>query len=156
MSITMNKFVSIMLLCALCACSSSPSKDLVPPSILPVEDRSCPLNCQQFVRGTAIPFCCAFSDNKELGAFNIEVHNNFDHHTHGTEAGECKQDPVKKPVNPWVFNQDYKIPSGETYYEAEFWLDIPEDVDPGEYHFMIRVTDASGWQQLRSVSIRLN
>ena len=53
-------------------------------------------------------------------------------------------------------NSEYKIPSGETYYEAEFWLDIPEDVDPGEYHFMIRVTDASGWQQLRSVSIRLD
>jgi len=29
------------------------------------------------------------------------------------------------------------------------------DIDPGEYHFMIRVTDASGWQQLRSVAIHI-
>ena len=92
----------------------------------------------------------------ELGSFNLEVHNNFDHHTHSTEAGECRQDPVKQPVNPWIFNQDYPIPAGETVYEANLRIPIPADVDPGEYHFMIRVTDASGWQQLRSVSIRIS
>ena len=50
----------------------------------------------------------------------------------------------------------YNTPSSrEKRHEASLRIPIPEDVDLGEYHFMIRVTDASGWQQLRSVSIRL-
>lgn len=153
--ITMNKkLLSILLLCALGACSS-PFKDLVPPEILPAGDAASPQNCQVFTCGGVLPFSYAFSDDVELGSFNLEVHNNFDHHTHSTEAGECEQDPVKQPVNPWIFNKDYKIPSGSTVYEASFQIPIPEDVDPGEYHFMIRVTDASGWQSLKSVSIRI-
>ena len=102
-----------------------------------------------------MPFAYAFGDNVELGSYNLEIHNNFDHHTHSTEAGECRQDPVKQPVNPWIYNQDFPIPHNLDYYEAEVNIPIPEDIDPGEYHFMIRVTDASGWQELRSVSIRI-
>jgi len=156
-TITMNKTISILiLLCALCACSSSTEeKDLTPPEILPVGDYASPLNCQEFPRGGQLPFAYVFSDDIELGAFNLEIHNNFDHHTHSTEAGECRHDPVKQPVNPWIFNKDYPIPKGVTSYEADFSIPIPEDIDPGEYHFMIRVTDASGWQQLRSVGIRI-
>lgn len=138
------------------ACSSPLEKDTTPPQILPQGgDYASPLNCQQFERGSVLPFAYAFTDDTELGAFNLELHNNFDHHTHSTEAGDCKQDPVKTPVNPWVFNKDYSIPSGKTYYEATVSIPIPEDIDPGEYHFMIRVTDTSGWQELKSVSIRI-
>ena len=158
MSIMKNShLISSLLLCALCACSSpSGEKDLVPPEIFPGGEFTSPLNCQEFPRGGFLPFSSVFSDDVELGSFNLEVHNNFDHHTHSTEAGECRQDPVKQPVKPWIFNQDYRIPAGETVYEANLRIPIPADVDPGEYHFMIRVTDASGWQQLRSVSIRIS
>ncbi|MCR5519167.1 MAG: DUF4625 domain-containing protein [Bacteroidales bacterium] len=152
----MNRYLSIFLLCALCACSSSSGeKDLVPPEILPVEEYISPTNCQEYPLGTFLPVACLFTDDVELGSFNLEVHNNFDHHTHGTEAGECRQDPKKDPVNPWIYNKDYKIPAGQSSYEVDLKIPIPEDVDLGEYHFMIRLTDASGWQQLRSVSIRL-
>ena len=158
MSIMKNShLISSLLLCALCACSSpSGEKDLVPPEIFPGGEFTSPLNCQEFPRGGVLPFSYVFSDDVELGSFNLEVHNNFDHHTHSTEAGECRQDPVKQPVHPWIFNQDYRIPAGNTTYEADLRIPIPADVDPGEYHFMIRVTDASGWQQLRSVSIRIS
>ncbi len=152
-----SKLFPSLLLCALCACSSpSSEKERVPPEIFPGGEFTSPLNCQEFPRGGFLPFSYVFSDDVELGSFNLEVHNNFDHHTHSTEAGECRQDPVKQPVNPWIFNQDYPIPAGETVYEANLRIPIPADVDPGEYHFMIRVTDASGWQQLRSVSIRIS
>lgn len=152
-----NQAISFLLLCALCACSGpSGDKDLVPPEIFPSGEVTSPLNCQEFPRGGVLPFSYVFSDDVELGSFNLEVHNNFDHHTHSTEAGECRQYPVKQPVHPWIFNQDYPIPAGSTVYEADLRIPIPEDIDPGEYHFMIRVTDASGWQQLRSVSIRIS
>lgn len=151
-----KNLLKTLLLCALCACgSTSKEQDKVPPEILPHGDYASPLNCQQFQRGGVLPFAYAFGDNVELGSFNLEIHNNFDHHTHSTEAGECKPDPVKNPVNPWIYNQDFPIPDNLDYYEAEIDIPIPADIDPGEYHFMIRVTDASGWQELRSVSIRI-
>ena len=51
-----------------------------------------------------------FTDNAELGSYSINIHNNFDHHSHSTEVEECNMDPVKEPVNPYVFIQDYDIP----------------------------------------------
>jgi len=114
-----------------------------------------PIDCQQYRRGETIPFRYTFTDNVELGSFNIEIHNNFDHHTHSTSAGDCPLDPKKSPVNPWVYNQDYVIPAGEKSYAAKVDITIPNDIDPGDYHFMIRVTDKTGWQQLKAVSIKI-
>ena len=150
-----TKYLIILLLCALGACSSD--KDTSLPEILPVGESTAPLNCQVYPRGGAIFFDYLFKDDKELGAYNIEIHNNFDHHTHSTEAGEChhegEEEPENEPVNPWIFNKDYPIPAGSTSFEAKQTIPVPADVDPGEYHFMIRLTDRSGWQQLKSVSI---
>jgi hypothetical protein len=36
---------------------------------------------------------------------------------------------------------------------AEVDIVVPEGVDEGDYHFMVRVTDRAGWQELRSVAI---
>ena len=145
----------ILLLCALMGACSSPSKDITPPEILPQGDFASPVNCQVFTRGALLPFAYAFSDDVELGSYNLEIHNNFDHHTHSTEAGECQQEPVKKPEHPWIYNQSFEIPAGSTVFEASHSISIPSDIDPGEYHFMIRVTDASGWQEIKSVAIRI-
>ena len=82
-----TKYMLIPLLCALGACSSD--KDTSLPEILPVGESTAPLNCQVYPCGGAIFFDYLFKDDKELGAYNIEIHNNFDHHTHSTEAGEC-------------------------------------------------------------------
>ena len=59
-----------------------------------------PIDCQQYKRGETIAFRYTFTDNVELGNFNIEIHNNFDHHTHSTSAGDCPLDAKKSPVNP--------------------------------------------------------
>lgn len=114
-----------------------------------------PIDCQQYKRGETIAFRYTFTDNVELGNFNIEIHNNFDHHTHSTSAGDCPLDEKKSPVNPWVYNQDQTIPSGLKLYDAKVDIAIPKDIDPGDYHFMIRVTDKAGWQQLKAVSIKI-
>lgn len=114
-----------------------------------------PIDCQQYSRGETIAFRYTFTDNVELGDFNIEIHNNFDHHTHSTSAGDCPLDAKKSPINPWVYNQDQTIPTGMKSYEAKVDIKIPEDIDPGDYHFMIRLTDKAGWQQLKAVSIKI-
>lgn len=153
----MNKnILSIMLLCALCACSSSDDdeKDTDVP-VIAESDMACPLECDTYPRGGKIPFRYLFKDNKELGNFNIEIHNNFDHHTHSTSAVECELGTKKEPQNPWVYNKDFNIPDGAKTYAPEMEIKIPADIDTGDYHFMIRLTDKAGWQQIKSVAIKI-
>lgn len=122
-----------------------------------IEDGSLPnpIDCQRYKRGDVILVRYTFADNVELGNYNIEVHNNFDHHSHSTSAGDCPLDDKKSPVKPWVYNQDQAIPDGQKIYETDVRIAIPEDIDTGDYHFMIRVTDKAGWQELKAISIKI-
>ena len=146
------------LLCALCACSSSDDdaqKDMQQPVITEQGITATPIDCQVYQRGQTIPFHYVFTDDSELGAYNIEIHNNFDHHTHSTSSVECPMDAQKQPQNPWVYNRDYAIPAAQRQYDARVDIPIPADIDPGDYHFMVRLTDRAGWQQLKAVAIKI-
>ena len=146
-----------MLLCALCACSSDDDeqKDMLQPVISDTGIVADPIDCQVYHRGDVIPFHYLFTDDTELGAYNIEIHNNFDHHTHSTSSVECPVDVKKDPVKPWIFSQDYTIPAGQRSYDARHDIQIPVDIDTGDYHFMVRLTDHAGWQQLHAVAIKI-
>ena len=114
-----------------------------------------PIDCQVYHRGETIPFSYVFTDNDELGKYNIEVHHNFDHHTHSTSATTCSMDAIKEEQNPWEFNQDFNIPDGQKSFSAREDIKIPTNIDTGDYHFMIRLTDKAGWQQIKSVAIKI-
>lgn len=156
-----QKLSILMLLCALCACSSSEDstgdnpKDMTDPVISGEGITANPIDCQVYRRGELIPFNYVFTDNVELGAFNIEIHDNFDHHTHGTTSVDCELEPDKSPVAPWRYNRDFEIPQGSKSYTARIDIPIPADVDAGDYHFMVRLTDRSGRQTLHAVAIKL-
>ncbi|MBP5419193.1 MAG: DUF4625 domain-containing protein [Bacteroidales bacterium] len=138
------------------ACSSdNDNVDSTLPTICEAGEQTCPTDCYECLRGESIDFCYTFTDDIELGNFNIEIHNNFDHHTHSTSSVECELDEKKSAVNAWVYNQDYSIPDGLTTYTPNVSIVIPTDIDTGDYHFMIRLTDKAGWQQLRSVAIKV-
>ena len=150
------------------ACSKDDDKDMTPPVISDQGITANPINCQQYHPGDIIPFHYVMTDNQELGAYNIEIHNNFDHHSHSTEAddhdhemGECDDDEEHEHEhehsegNAWVYNQDFAIPAGLRQYDARVEIQIPADIDPGDYHFMIRLTDRAGWQQLHAVAVKI-
>lgn len=138
------------------ACSSdNDNVDSTLPTICEAGEQTCPTDCYECLRGESIDFCYTFTDDIELGNFNIEIHNNFDHHTHSTSSVECELDEKKSAVNAWVYNQDYSIPDGLTTYTPNISIVIPTNIDTGDYHFMIRLTDKAGWQQLRSVAIKV-
>ena len=59
------------------------------------------------------------------------------------------------PKNPWIYNQNFSIPAGSQTNSASVDIAIPQDIDPGDYHFMIRVTDSAGWQEIKSVAIEI-
>ena len=147
--------LALALLLSACGSDADDDKDLTPPTISGDGLVANPIDCQQYRRGDVIAFSYHFADDNELGAYNIEVHNNFDHHSHSTSHVECDMEPNKQPRNPWIFNHDYAIPQGSTHYNARVDIPIPADVDPGDYHFMVRVTDQAGWQQLKAMSIKI-
>ena len=140
-----------ILVFVLFACGSETDKDMQKPVI----EIHFPQNCVEWPRGERFTFTAHFSDNEELGSYNIEVHHNFDHHSHSTDNAECEMDEKKTPVNAWIFNQDYVIPPGLQAFEAGDQITVPAGIDTGDYHFMVRLTDKSGWQQLAAVSVKV-
>ena len=135
--------------------SDDDDKDMEKPSIDMTAESAFPTNCVVLLRGESFSFNARFADNVELGNYNLEIHNNFDHHSHSTENEECELDPKKQPVKPWIYNKDYPIPAGQISFTANDVIEIPANIDTGDYHFMIRLTDKAGWQQIKSVEVKI-
>lgn len=143
-------------LLALASCSSDSNEiDTEYPVIDISASNAFPIQCSEITRGQKITFRAKFTDNAALGSYSLDIHHNFDHHTHSTEVNNCIADPIKKPVNPMLYINSVTIPNGEKSYEAVQEINIPTDIDPGDYHFMIRLTDKEGWQTIKGLSIKI-
>ncbi|MCD8539492.1 MAG: DUF4625 domain-containing protein [Leadbetterella sp.] len=114
-----------------------------------------PQPCTVLERGKTHTFTVTFSDNIELGSFNFDIHHNFNHHSHSTSVEECQEDPVKDPVKPFTLIRDFTIPGGLKSYTASVPVAVPADVDEGDYHFRVDVTDKTGWQTIKTMSIKI-
>ena len=137
------------------ACDKQDDTDTQKPVIDMDFAEACPRPCDTLIAGEQFVFRARFSDNRKLGSFNLELHQNFDHHTHGSHVETCQVSPVKEPVNPFYFNQSYNIPQGMDQYEAQIAIDIPQGMDTGDYHFVVKLTDSEGWQSWQSVSLKM-
>jgi len=129
---------------------------MTPPVISDTGITANPIECQEYRPGDVIHFQYVFTDDVELGNYNIEIHNNFDHHTHSGSAVDCELEAKKEAgEKAWVYNQDFAIPAGQRTYTAHVDIQIPDDAETGNYHFMVRLTDRTGWQQLKGIAIKL-
>lgn len=147
---------SILILASITSCSSDTAEiDTEYPVINISAADAFPVQCSTIERGQTITFKAVFNDNVALGSYSLDIHHNFDHHTHSTEVESCEMDAVKKPVKPMLYINNYTIPDGVKNYEATAQITVPADVDPGDYHFMIRLTDKEGWQTLKGLSIKI-
>lgn len=161
----MKKYLYIKFIAALVAAMSvslhscNGEKDLTPPVI--DEAEFLPANCDIYYLGDTIRVRFVCEDDYELGNFNIEIHNNFDHHTHGTSNIDCEEDhehgegEYPSAENAWVYNHDFTIAHGLKCDTVDLRIGVPTDVQAGDYHFMLRLTDRAGWQTLKAVAIRL-
>jgi len=147
---------TIAIASALLSCSKdSETTDTEYPVIAVSDADTYPVQCGTLVRGETFEFRARFSDNVALGSFSLDVHHNFDHHTHSTEVEDCDLDPVKTPENPFLYIDSFDIPDAPQTYDARVEITVPAEVDPGDYHFMIRVTDREGWQTMKGLSIKI-
>ena len=119
-----------------------------------------PGNCDTLYFDEPFIFKALFTDNVELGSYSIDIHNNFDHHSHTTEVSECNLDDIKDPVNPFVIIEDYDIPEGLDAYEVSQEITITGsddngEFDEGDYHFFISLVDKEGWSVQKGLSIKV-
>jgi len=142
------------------ACEKDDKIDKEKPTIdLSIQD-AFPVNCDTIYFGESFELKVLFSDNIALGSYSIDIHHNFDHHSHSTEVTECNLDPVKEPVNPFLFIEDYDIPDGKADYKTAESITIPSGdgnglFDEGDYHFFISLTDSEGWSAQKGLSIKM-
>lgn len=153
-----SKYFSLLfLVLTIVSCSSDDGigKDEEKPTISIDYEGGFPQACEQLVRGETYNFRAQVTDNMALAAYSLDIHNNFDHHTHDDQIGDCDLEEIKNAVNPMIFIENYSIEGGITSYEINISLTIPDDVDTGDYHCSYSVTDETGWQARTSIDIKI-
>ncbi|MGM0567157.1 MAG: DUF4625 domain-containing protein [Bacteroidota bacterium] len=160
MKISKIAFLLLLSMIFVISCDEEEDIDTQKPSVHNDFEEAFPENCDTLYFGETFDLKLKLSDNVELGSFNIGIHNNFDHHSHSTEVTECDMDPVKEPVNPFTFIEDYSIPDGLEEYETGLTVSIPSGndsglYDEGDYHFFISLTDKEGWSSQKGLSIKM-
>lgn len=152
--------LSFILLVIFNSCENGTEIDKEKPTISFDLKDAFPMNCDTLYFGEAFILKVKFTDNTELGSFSIDIHNNFDNHSHSTEVTECNLDPIKSPVNPFTSIDDFDIPTGEKEYQTNLSISIPSEnedglYDVGDYHFFISLTDKEGWSAQKGLSIKM-
>ncbi len=149
-----------------CGSDDEGNKDMTKPVISDSGITASPINCDVYHPGDVICFRYLLEDDQELGNFTINIHSNFDHHSHGTEADEhegeeCEdhhegeEEHSDESGTAWTFTQDYNIPAGLKSYLTNVDITVPEDVRHGDYHLMVNVTDKATWNQFKIIAIRI-
>ena len=155
---TLHKLILLCFMAALFATGCKKDKaeiDTAYPVIDISSSTAFPIQCSSLTRGQKVIFRASFSDNAALGSYSLDIHHNFDHHTHSTEVINCTLAPVKPAVKPFLLIKTFSIPEGSKTYETNNEITIPADIDPGDYHFLIKLTDKEGWQTLKGISIKI-
>jgi hypothetical protein len=88
--------------------------------------------------GEDVHFEMEVSDNDLLREYKVEIHSNFDGHSHeATRAGE--------DLVPFYFEQTWSDISGKKNASVHHHdIVIPANAEPGDYHLEVFCTDASG------------
>lgn len=128
---------------ALFITSCSGDDDAVVDTQAPAIDIVEPHNEEEIAPGGEVHFDALFTDNVELASYKIEIHNDFDDHTHSVLKQEDHQD------NPWSYSEVFTIQPGQTSFDAHHVIPVPtelhgEPISEGRYHFGVYVTDTAG------------
>jgi hypothetical protein len=150
----MRIFLVLLLSTLLFACTDTAKDDELPVIDMGIAE-TFPTNCVEVYRGETFTYRFRISDNIALGSYSIEMHHNFDQHTHSTAPTQCTFDPKKTATNAFLFINQFEIEAGQKEFLATGQISIPANVDTGNYHFVIRVTDASGWQSFEGISLSI-
>jgi hypothetical protein len=114
-----------------------------------------PQTCENLSRGQSYTIKAKVTDNLELASYSIEMHHNFDHHTHDDQEDPCELELITTAVNPFNYSTNNSVPEGLTNFEIEAVITIPATIDTGDYHLALSVTDVTGWQARTAVDVKI-
>lgn len=156
MKINKTFLASLFFIAILGACKKDkPTIDTEYPVIEISAADAFPKQCSVIKRGEKFVFRANLSDNVALGSASIDIHHNFDHHSHSTEVESCNMESKKPPINAFLLIKTFPIPSGQKTYQIAEEVEVPANIDAGDYHFIIRLTDKEGWQTIKGLSIKI-
>src|SRR5690606_31035925 len=121
--------LTLIMIISACKKESQNEIDTEYPVIDVTAEDSFPKQCGVLKRGETFVFRALVSDNAELGSVSVDIHHNFDHHTHSTEVESCDLAPDKIPENPFLLIQSYDIPDNLKTYLVEQEVTVPADID---------------------------
>ncbi len=119
----------------------------------PVITLSAPAEDEVLYIGADVHFEIDFQDDVELKSYKVDIHSNFDGHTHkSTATGDSVAFSYQKS---WNFDAGQK--NAHVHHHE---IVIPEEIDgheisQGDYHFMIYCTDAAGNESWLAVPIEI-
>ena len=130
---------------------------------------SSPNNGSVFHFGEVLSVKLRLTDNQGLAAFSIEIHNNFDGHSHSTEDNEDEHEAEEhehhheegEDGDAFYYTKDYDIPDNNSEFVVDIAIPLPEksaDGDNyagGKYHFMLTVTDKAGFSTFKAWEIEI-
>jgi hypothetical protein len=98
--------------------------------------------------GDDVHFEVEFSDNEMLASYKVDIHPNFDGHTHAVTKGDDEPED-------FTFQRTWTI-SGKNAAVHHHDIVIPENATPGLYHLMVYCTDAAGNESHIAVDVELS
>ncbi len=138
--------LSIVFAFAFTSCDDDEMADTTSP-VIELDE---PEDGDELLIGGNVHFECDFSDNVKLGSYMIEIHSNFDGHSHKARTRATGEEP-------FFFKKSYDDIAGlrnaHVHHHDVF---IPENVTPGNYHLVVYCTDAAGNQSLVARDIVLS
>lgn len=153
--IKLTRIKVLILLFTACSSDDSNDKDVQEPTITVNYNEGFPQACAQLEKGNTYTIKAQITDNVELASYGLGIHHNFDQHTHDDQGVQCELDPIKQADNPFVYLENFTLEEGLTFYEINVTISIPNDIDIGDYHCALSVTDKTGWQARTSVDIKI-
>jgi hypothetical protein len=98
-----------------------------------------------------VHFEVEFTDNEALASYKVNIHPNFDGHTHESSS-------VLKSAAETVdfeFEKTWML-SGRNQSVHHHEIVIPENATPGNYHLMVYCTDAAGNETHIAINVELS
>ncbi len=144
------KIKSLFTLCVLCgllvlSMTSCEEADTRPPYITVVS----PQEDATIETGKELCIQVTFLDNMALRSYKINIHPNFNGHTHAPAREEAyertmnqSQQTVDFEITLTSESQNDPLSGQECFRDID--IDIPADATPGNYHLLIYCTDAAG------------
>ena len=99
--------------------------------------------------GDDVHFEMELSDNEMLKSYKVDIHSNFDSHTHALSRAD------DAATTPFSFNRSWEV-TGKNAHIHHHDIVVPEDATPGPYHLVVYCTDAAGNEAILSRDIELS